>query len=172
MTILMACVPSLRFCVRLNQTFRSFGIRAHAASGEKLQRVRPLLREHLPCPIEPDSKLPLAIHLEEGLDVDQFIHATFRDTAFMSALMVRMTSDEDIFSIECLVAACFTRNVIKAYDGASSTRRLHRAVKQEGLNKQLCQIAERLLSIPSLLNLLSEFAEDLIAGRRSGLTPH
>ena len=165
MNVITVCVPSARLHTHITRALRRAGHVAKAFDAPPSLRAHRVVVEHLPCPIEPAKPTYLWIALPAGMKAHEFLEATFLNEQFVKGLVAKLTDGDDLLTIECVVAAAVAREMAQSYSGgANATRRLYQFVEKEGSNPTHRRIAEDVLSIPSWLDLLQEFAERLIQG--------
>lgn len=161
MKTIAACVPTSHVCPHINRAFRKFGLKARAFTRRPtIHDNEPLLVEHLPCPIEPTSKASLWIVVKEQ-DVDAFLGNTFLNESFVQTIVASTGDVEDTLAMECLMAACAARSVTQKSCGAKN---MYQTALTQGSNSAWQHLAECVLGIPSLKDLLVEFVESVVAG--------
>lgn len=161
MNVLTACVPSARLCLAISRAFADLGIRAEASPQP---RSLGCIAEHLPCPIEPAEKHHIWITIHDDISVSAFLEATFLNADFIMAVMPAAQSEDDLLTLECLVTACSARTIAQAFLKRTTPRRLQQAALAESKKPGRRHIAEKILGVPSLPDLLVGFADDLVAG--------
>lgn len=162
MNVLTACVPSARLCPAISKAFAKFGINAEAFP--KPQSRDHCVAEHLPCPIEPTEKHHLWIIIHDNTPVVNFLEATFLNAQFVMAIMPFAKTEDDLLALECLVTACSARTITQAFLKHTSPMKLQRAAISEGSKVNRRHLAEQILGVPNLSQLLVEFADTLVAG--------
>jgi hypothetical protein len=161
MNVLTACVPSAQLCPDISKAFAKFGIQAEASSTPPSHQC---VAEHLPCPIEPTEKHHLWIIIHDNTPVVEFLEATFLNAAFVMAIMPFAKTEDDLLALECLVTACSARTITQAFLKHTSPMRLQKAAISEGCKINRRHLAEQILGVPNLSQLLVEYADSLVAG--------
>lgn len=168
MNVLTACVPSARLCPAISDAFTKFGINATALNKPQ---TRDCVAEHLPCPIEPVEKHYLWITIHDDTPVGAFLEETFLNANFVMVIMVHAKTEDDLLALECLVTACSARTIAHAFLKHTSPLKLQKAAITEGNRANRRHLAEIVLSVPSLADLLIEYADSLIAGPHPSAMP-
>lgn len=155
-TIVAACVPSVHVYSLLNSAFQVFGI--HAKAFKTRPTSTPLV-EHLPCPIEPTTKASLWIEVHG--EVNTFLSNTFLNEEFVTAVISDTANVDDKMAMECLMAACAARAITIA---STDTKTMLKSAQAAGSDRARRHLAENILGIPSLTDLLMEFVDSVVAG--------
>lgn len=163
MQVIQACVPSARLSSAMCKAFKAFKIDARASA-------KPLINgspaEILRCPIEPAIKHGLWFEIQDSTSVQQFLEATFLNVDFVMSLMPHAHSEDDRLALECLVTAASARKVTLAFQAKTTPSKLARTAKSVGNKPTNRVIAEQLLAVPNLSDLLVGYVDDLIASPR------
>jgi hypothetical protein len=155
-TTIAVCVPSVHVASLLNRAFKASGFNAKAF---KSRPPSARLVEFLPCPIEPSTKAFLWIEMQG--DVDSFFANTFLNSNFVQGVIAKASQVDDKMAMECIMAACAARAITLS---SSDTRTMLKTAKATGGDSARKHLAENILGIPSLTDLLLEFVESVIAG--------
>lgn len=119
--------------------------------------------EFLPCPIEPVTKQSIWIAIDDETPVRAFLESTFLNAEFVMSVMPATNTEDDRLALECLVTASAARKVALAFQAKTTPSKLARAAKSAGSKASNRLIAEQLLAVPNLCELLLGFADDLVA---------
>jgi hypothetical protein len=174
MNIIVMRVPSARgICTPINRTLRKFGlpIKAYSSAPPAADKKPPRV-EHLPCPIEPTTTDRLWLVVPDDANIADLLEQTFLNADFVTSIMNLSKNADDMLAMECLVAACSARKIALSYTGAGSTQKLYKLARAEGTNQTRQHLAEHVLAIPSLLELLLAFVEYLLSEAGLLLLPH
>ena len=168
MNVLTACVPSAQLCPAISKAFAKFGIQAEAF---QTPQTRDCVAEHLPCPIEPAEKHHIWIIVHDDTPVVQFLESTFLDANFVMSIMPFAKTEDDLLALECLVTACSARTITQAFLKHTSPMKLHKAAITEGGKSKRRHLAEQILGVPNLSELLIQYADGLVAGPHLSTMP-
>lgn len=161
MNILAACVPSARLCPSISKAFAKFGLNAQAFAKPQ---SRDCVAEHLPCPIEPTEKHHIWIAIYDDTPVVEFLESTFLNAEFVMTIMPSAKTEDDLLALECLVTACSARTITQAFLRGTSPIKLQKAAINEGCKANRRHLAEQIVGVPNLRDLLVEYADSLVAG--------
>jgi hypothetical protein len=115
-------------------------------------------------PIEPTEKHHLWIIIHDNTPVVNFLEATFLNAEFVMAIMPFAKTEDDLLALECLVTACSARTITQAFLKHTSPMKLQKAAISEGRKVNRRHLAEQILGVPNLSQLLVEYADSLVAG--------
>ncbi|SFF33266.1 hypothetical protein [Paracidovorax wautersii] len=169
MQVITVCVPSAHLSSALCEAFKKFGIAARASA-------KPIINgspaERLACPIEPVDKHDIWIAIQDGTPVQVFLERTFLDINFVTALMPQAKTEDDRLAIECIMTAATARTLTLGFKARIAPHKLTRSAKSQGSKPALRLIAESLLGVPNLSNLLVDYVDQMVASTPAGAQIH
>ena len=163
MQVIAVCVPSARLANALSRGFEKFGFNSAASSARPTHHSNRI--EYFPCPIEPVDPQTLWLSIDEKTSISHFLESTLLNIEFMQMLLPQASSEDDLLTLECLMTSSSARKIMLAHAAQMSPSRLKRAAISEGSKIKRRTLAEKVLAVPCLPELLSEFADTLIAGQ-------